>query len=151
MKKILYKILGLVCIILGTIGIFLPILPTTPFLLLAAFLFLRSSEELYNWLMNHPVLGVYLKSYIKYRGIRKEHKIMAISSLWLGILFSVYLVDVLFARIFLLTIAILVTIHLLSFRTLSKSDIEDIEKMEVELKEKDLIKNNIIISKEDPI
>ncbi|MDR2840025.1 MAG: YbaN family protein, partial [Paludibacter sp.] len=57
--KLLFIILGLISLALGIIGIFLPLLPTTPFLLLSAALFARGSQRLYNWLINHRVLGSY--------------------------------------------------------------------------------------------
>ena len=60
--KILLAALGLLSLGLGILGIFLPVLPTTPLLLLAAALFLRSSRPLYDWLLNHPRLGPYIRS-----------------------------------------------------------------------------------------
>ena len=61
--KALYFIAGTVCLILGIIGIILPILPTTPFLLLAAGCYARSSERFYNWLLNNRILGSYIRNY----------------------------------------------------------------------------------------
>lgn len=130
MKKILYRILGILSVILGGIGIVLPILPTTPFLLLAAWAFLRSSDNLYNWLMNHPVLGLYIKSYIKYKGVEKKYKIFAISMLWITIGFSIYLVDKRWLEILLAVIAIGVTIHIASLRTLTKEEVIELEELE---------------------
>ena len=63
--KILLTIAGLVALGLGILGIFLPVLPTTPLLLLAAALFLRSNARLYGWLMNHPKLGVYIRNFME--------------------------------------------------------------------------------------
>lgn len=56
LKKYLLIIMGTISLILGTVGIFIPILPTTPFLLLASYCYIRSSKKLYNWLINHKVL-----------------------------------------------------------------------------------------------
>lgn len=127
MKKLLFKIVGIISVILGTIGIFFPILPTTPFLLLAAWLFLKSSDKLYNWLMNHKVLGIYIKSYIKYRGVERKHKIFALIMLWSTMCISIYLVEKTHLKIILLVIALGVTIHLLKLRTLSKEEVEELE------------------------
>lgn len=56
-KNLVYIALGWVCLALGTVGIFLPLLPTTPFVLLAAFFFSKGSEKLYHWLLRQPTLG----------------------------------------------------------------------------------------------
>lgn len=55
--KVIWAVLGLICIALAMVGVILPLLPTVPFLLLAAFFFARSSERLHNWLLSHPTLG----------------------------------------------------------------------------------------------
>lgn len=114
---------------LGTVGLFLPVIPTTPFLLLAAWSFLNSSQSLYNWLMNHRVLGLYIRSYVEYKGVSRSHKVFAITTLWLTMFLSMYLVDKVFVRLVLGLIGILVTIHLLKLRTLSKAEMEELDKM----------------------
>ncbi|MDO5041475.1 MAG: YbaN family protein [Peptoniphilus sp.] len=129
MKKFLLKLLGLVSVVLGTIGIFLPVIPTTPFLLLAAWSFLNSSDSLYNWLMNHRVLGLYIRSYVEYKGVSKSHKIFAITTLWLTMFLSIYLINKAFVKILLIIIGILVTLHLLKLRTLTKSEMEELDRM----------------------
>ena len=65
MKKNLYIAAGCLSLVLGIIGIFVPVLPTTPFLLLTAWLWLRSSQRLYDWLMSHPHLGKYIRDYME--------------------------------------------------------------------------------------
>ncbi len=70
---------------LGILGIFLPLLPTTPFLLLAAACYIRSSERLYNWLMNNKWIGRYIKNYIEGKGIPLKSKVLSISALWITI------------------------------------------------------------------
>ena len=103
---------------LGIIGIFLPLLPTTPFLLLAAACYIKSSERLYNWLMNNKWIGRYIKNYLEGKGIPLKSKVLSISALWITIGYSVFFVVNIFpVRIILILIAIGVTIHLLSIRT----------------------------------
>ena len=76
---------------LGIIGIFLPLLPTTPFLLLAAACYIRSSERLYSWLINNKWVGRYIKNYLEGKGIPLKSKVLSISALWITIGYSVFL------------------------------------------------------------
>ena len=111
---------------LGILGIFLPLLPTTPFLLLAAVCYIRSSERFYNWLMNNKWLGRYIKNYLEGRGVSLKSKILSISLLWITIGYSVFFVVNIFPiRVILILIAIGVTIHLLSIRTLKQRKGDD--------------------------
>ena len=104
---------------LGILGIFLPLLPTTPFLLLAAACYIRSSERLYNWLMNNKWIGRYIKNYLEGKGVPLKSKVLSISALWITIGYSVFFVVNIFpVRVILILIAIGVTMHLLSIRTL---------------------------------
>ena len=106
---------------LGILGIFLPLLPTTPFLLLAAACYIRSSERFYNWLMNNKWLGNYIKNYLEGKGVSLKSKVLFISLLWITIGYSVvFVVNIFLIRVILILIAIGVTIHLLSIRTLKK-------------------------------
>lgn len=110
--------LGLISLGLGILGIFLPLLPTTPFLLLSAALFMKSSRRLYHWLMNHKYLGKYLQNYIHHKTISKRTKISSISLLWIVIISSIiFIIEKLGIKILLLAIAIAVTIHILSFKS----------------------------------
>ncbi len=108
-------------VVIGLIGIFLPILPTTPFLLLAAWCYARSSERYYKWLINNKWFGDYIKNYQEGKGIPLKIKIFAISFLWITILISVYFfITNIYIRIILIAIAVGVTIHILSIRALKK-------------------------------
>lgn len=110
---------GTFFVVIGIIGIFLPILPTTPFLLLAAWCYAKSSKTFYNWLISNKLFGNYIKNYREGRGIPLKVKIISISFLWITILFSAaFIVTNLFVRIILILIAIGVTIHIRSIRTL---------------------------------
>lgn len=119
LKKYSFILLGSLCLILGTIGIFFPVLPTTPFLLLTAFFYLRSSKKLYHALLNHKVFGPYIYNYITYKAIPKKTKIIALLMLWASIICSIFFIDKLFVGIMLTIIASLVSIHILSLKTLT--------------------------------
>ncbi|MDQ3204135.1 MAG: YbaN family protein [Pseudomonadota bacterium] len=112
---------GWLSVALGMIGIFLPVLPTTPFLLLAAACFARSSPRFYHWLVEHPRLGPLIRDYLEGNGIPLKGKVYAIVSMWISILFSCYLVPLMWARGFMLTSAVLVTVYILRQKTLRKS------------------------------
>jgi uncharacterized membrane protein YbaN (DUF454 family) len=88
--RTLLIIAGIVSLALGIIGIPIPLLPTTPFLLLSAFLFGRSSVKLYNWLINHRYFGPFIRDYREKRGVNLKIKIGSITILWITILYSVF-------------------------------------------------------------
>jgi uncharacterized membrane protein YbaN (DUF454 family) len=114
---------GSISLGLGIIGIILPLLPTTPFLLLAAWCYARSSKKFYIWLINNKRFGRIIKNYYEGKGIPLHVKIYAISLLWVTILLSSYLfIEMLLIRIILIIIATLVTIHILRFPTLKKTE-----------------------------
>lgn len=118
MKWIL-TILGLVSLGLGVMGAFLPVLPTTPLLLLAAALFLRSHKGLYEWLMNHPKLGPYIKNFMVHKAIPLRVKVVALTTLWLTLLYcAIFVAEHWALRLMFIAIAAGVTIHILSYRTL---------------------------------
>ena len=112
--------IGWLSVALGVIGIFLPVLPTTPFLLLAAACFIRSSKRFYLWLVNHRKLGPWIVDYLEGQGIPLKGKVYAISLMWLSIGLSWYLVPLFWARAFMLTSAVLVSLYILRQKTLSK-------------------------------
>jgi uncharacterized membrane protein YbaN (DUF454 family) len=104
---------------LGIIGIFLPLLPTTPFLLLAAACYARSSKRFYNFLLNNKWLGNYIKNYRERKGIPLKIKILSISFLWIVIGYSaIFVVHIFLGKIVIILIAVGVTIHILSIQTL---------------------------------
>ncbi len=111
-KKSIYIFIGIAALILGSIGVFLPLLPTTPFLLLASYCFVRSSKKLHDWLMYRSVFSRYLQNYIKYRAVTLWTKIISISTLWITITVSFVLIDNLYARFSLAVVLLGVTIHL---------------------------------------
>ncbi|ACI93659.1 membrane protein [Afipia carboxidovorans OM5] len=81
-----YLVLGLICVALGFIGVFLPVLPTTPFLILAAACFARSSPRLENWLLSHPRFGPMLRDWRERGAIPRKAKLMALAGTSIGFL-----------------------------------------------------------------
>ena len=119
--KFLLITAGTISIFLGFIGIFLPILPTTPFLLLAAALYSKSSDKFYNWLINNRLFGSFIKNYREGNGITLQAKFISLTSLWLVIGSTIiYAIDNNYVRILLFLIATGVTIHLLLIPTFSR-------------------------------
>jgi hypothetical protein len=113
--------IGWLSVALGVMGIFLPVLPTTPFLLLAAACFVRSSPRFYHWLVDHPRLGPWIRDYVEGNGIPLKGKIYAIGLMWVSIGFSCWLVPLIWARSFMLLSAVLVTVYIVRQKTLRKS------------------------------
>ena len=112
----------MLAVILGTVGVFVPLLPTTPFLLLAAACFVRSSDQMYHWLINHPAFGKYIRNYRDYRAITLLAKIVSLVFLWGTVLYSALaVVESLFMRVLLGLILVGVTIHLLTLKTLTRA------------------------------
>ncbi len=109
---------GTACVGLGFVGMFLPVLPTTPFLLLAAACYARSSRRFYNWLMNNRWFGTMLRNYREGRGLPLKQKITTLLLLWLTIGgTAVFAVTSFWIRLLLLAVAVGVTIHLLKIKT----------------------------------
>ncbi|NLZ81151.1 MAG: DUF454 domain-containing protein [Clostridiales bacterium] len=118
-KKYLFIALGFIFLTLGVIGIVFPVLPTTPFLLLTSYFFVRSSDKLYQWLIHHKVFGAYIYNYVKYKAIRMSAKIMALLMIWITIpLCLIFFLDNIFVRVMLFIIASIVSVYILSLKTL---------------------------------
>lgn len=120
--KIFLAILGGLSLALGIIGIFLPLLPTTPFLLLAAALWMHSSPRLYAWLLSHRRLGEYIRNFRENRAIPLRAKIFSLTLMWTTMLYCIIwpLSAWWWAQVALLGVAIGVTWHILSFATLRR-------------------------------
>jgi uncharacterized membrane protein YbaN (DUF454 family) len=106
---------------LGILGMILPIMPTTVFLLLAAACYAKSSPRFYHWLHTNKLFGKHLKNYQEKKGISLSVKIFSSSVLWISILFSIYMIrntsSFLYISILLLIIALAITIHLFTIKT----------------------------------
>lgn len=124
-KKWLLITAGTLCVALGILGIFLPLLPTTVFFLMAAACYYKSSDKFYIWITTNRVFGQYIKDYRERKVIPLRVKITSIAYLWITILSTaIFFVNALWLRILLIIIAIGVTIHILMVRTAGKKTSE---------------------------
>ena len=117
--EMLLKIAGTAFLIIGGVGIILPLLPTTPFLLLAAVCYARSSERWYNWLLYNRWFGSYIRNWHEGKGIPMRTKILSVVFLIMTIGYSAaFVVPFFIGRVALILIAVCVSVHILSFPTL---------------------------------
>ncbi|MCL2102036.1 MAG: YbaN family protein [Fibromonadales bacterium] len=93
MKRKLFTIFGIICVICGSIGIVLPLVPTTPFLLLAAYLFARSSQRMHKFLLENKVFGKYLSDYFNNKPVPVKQKAVSIFFVLFGIGSTIYFAD----------------------------------------------------------
>lgn len=113
LMKALLVAAGTLSVALGVIGIFLPLMPTTVFLLLAAACYARSSDRFYLWLVNHRWLGTYIRNHYEGRGMRRRDKVITLVALWAGIgATAIWSVDATWIRVILAGIAVAVTAHI---------------------------------------
>ena len=118
LKRRLLIAAGTISTAIGIVGIFVPILPTTPFLLLAAAFYLRSSQKLYDRLLNNRFIGAYVRNYLQGKGMPWKVKMITILLLWITITGSIiFAVQGLIIRAILLIIAIGVSVHILLIKT----------------------------------
>ena len=116
LKRYLFVVLGTIFLAIGIVGIFTPVLPTTPFLLLAAACYLRSSQRFHRWLLHNRVFGSYIRNYTEGRGIPLKVKLFTIALLWITIGISIWAVDNVIVTIVLLLVAVGVTLHIALIR-----------------------------------
>ena len=116
--KPLYAAAGAVSLALAVAGIFLPLLPTTPFLLLASWCFLRGSPAAHRWMHSHPRFGPYLTAYEQGRGIPLRAKVVALALMWTSILSASVYVGISWAAVGMIGVAVGVTIYLVRLRTM---------------------------------
>ena len=127
--RMLWFIAGTICVVLGAIGILLPILPTTPFLLAAAACYYKSSERMHRWLLNNKLFGKYIRNYTEGKGLPMKTKITALSLLWITIIFStVFVLNrllsaflVLPMQLIMVAVAVAVSIHILRLPTFKET------------------------------
>ena len=113
-----FFIAGTITLVLGAVGIVLPVLPTTPFLLLALACYLRSSERMTSWMLNNRYFGKYIRNYTEGKGIPLKTKLFALAILWTAIVYSaVFVIPLLVAQIIMFAVAAAVTLHLVRLPT----------------------------------
>lgn len=124
-RKAILIFAGTVCVGLGVLGMFLPLLPTTVFLLMAAYCYSKSSERFHTWLLTNKVCGKYISNYKSGRGISARQKVSTILMLWASIGFSLWLVNGrLWLSLVLALVAIGVTAHILWLKTYREEEAE---------------------------
>ncbi len=121
-KKALLVAAGSLCIVLAVLGVFLPLLPTTPFLLLASACYVRSSERLHGWLMGNRLLGGYIRNFKERRGIPLRAKVTTVALLWLPLLYSVYRLDILWLELGLVLMGLVWSVLIFRMKTLREGE-----------------------------
>ena len=118
LTRAMFVALGTFFVILGIVGIFVPLLPTTPFLLLASACYLRGSRRMHDWLLSHGRLGAYIRAYEEGRGIPLRAKVVALTMMWASLGFVAYRYPVPWLQALALAIGAGVTVYLLRLPTL---------------------------------
>jgi uncharacterized membrane protein YbaN (DUF454 family) len=108
---------GTIFLAIGAIGVAVPLLPTTPFLLLAAFCYARGSKRLYNWLLEHRYLGIYLRAYERGEGVGNSAKALSLLLLWGTMMATiVFLVDNVVVMLVIVAIGLGVSVHIITIK-----------------------------------
>ena len=116
--RALLIVVGTVAVLLGIVGVFLPLLPTTPFLLLAAWCYARSSKRFYAWLLAHRCLGPYIRNYGEGKGMTRRAKTSTLALLWVAIVVTaVFAIPYWWMQLPLMAIAAAITFYLLRLPT----------------------------------
>jgi len=116
--RVLFFVTGSIFLALGAIGVALPVLPTTPFLLLALACYCRSSERMTYWMLNNKYFGNYIRNYKEGKGIPLKTKLFAITILWITLVYSaIFIIPILIAQVILFGVAVAVTLHLIQLPT----------------------------------
>ena len=100
-KKGFFIIIGLIAFVLGTIGVILPVLPTTPFYLLASFCFVKGSDKFDNWFKGTKLYKKHLESFVNERAMTMKQKVILLAFADIMLLFPIILIDSWHMRIFL--------------------------------------------------
>ena len=117
-RKAVLIFTGTVCVGLGVLGMFLPLMPTTVFLLIAAYCYSRSSERFHTWLLNNRLCGKYISNYKSKNGMTIRQKATTLLTLWISIAFSIWLMSGrLWPTLIISIVAVAVTVHILWIKT----------------------------------
>ncbi|MBY5981612.1 YbaN family protein [Ferrimonas balearica] len=121
-----YLLIGLGCLAVAaaTIGVFMPLIPTVPFLLLATFCFSRSSARMQVWLYNNRLLGPYLRNYLERKGLTKRQLISSLVSMWVGMSIAILIAPVVAVKWGLVAIGVAVSIHLIRMKRLLPGEVD---------------------------
>jgi len=118
LKKGLFVVAGTASLALGCVGMVLPILPTTPFLLLSAACYYKGSERMHRWMLNNRWFGSYIRNYKEGRGLPLKTKVFTLALLWTVICYSALaIVNMLIVQVVLLVIAVGVSFHIITLPT----------------------------------
>ena len=118
MKSKFLIFIGSLSLFLGLLGIALPLLPTTPFLLLSATCYFHGSDKLYHWLMAHPTLCPYIHLFREEKAIPLRVKVVSVTMVWVTLLYCIFfVVNSLWIKLLLLFLAIAISWHILSYAT----------------------------------
>jgi hypothetical protein len=124
-KKGTFIVAGTISLGLGAAGVFLPILPTTPFLLLSATCYYKGSERMHRWILNNKLFGSYIRNYKEGKGISKNAKILTLFLLWITIGYtSFFITSNYVVQLVFFTIAVAVTVHVATLPTFRKSQLK---------------------------
>jgi uncharacterized membrane protein YbaN (DUF454 family) len=116
--RVALLVLGTICVVLGAVALFIPVVPTTPFLLGAAACYARSSERFYQALLNHRLFGRFIRNYREKGGFTRGQKAAAIGTLWPAVLVSAFFAPTpMWMRITLVVAAGAATVYLLRLKT----------------------------------
>jgi len=115
-KKFTLAAAGFISLVLGVIGIVLPLLPTTPFVLLSAACFSMSNKKLETWLLKSRIFGPFIENYRTGKGISKARKVFTINYLWFGLITSIIVIRTTFIFLILSIVGIGVTVHILTIK-----------------------------------
>ena len=123
-KRLLFVTLGTLFLVVGIVGIVVPILPTTPFLLLATSFYARGSEKFHHWLLNNRILGAYIRHYVDGKGMPLRVKLFTLALLWTAISITMaFAIDELAVRIILVLVTIGVSVHIALIKGYQKPEI----------------------------
>lgn len=123
-KRTIYLVIGFFFVGLAFIGVFVPVMPTTVFLILATWSFMRSSEKYYIWLTTNRYFGRMIRNYNTFRGIEHKTRIKSLIVLWITLIVSMLLVKIWWVILILIAVGIGVTWHLFALRTLTEEEIK---------------------------
>ncbi|MCV6607479.1 MAG: YbaN family protein [Campylobacterales bacterium] len=121
-KRTVFLILGFLFLFLGFLGVLLPGLPTTPFILLATASFVRSSPKLHQWLLEHKIFGVMIKNWQKHKGVTRKTKNIAFLLIFAGAIYSYLVIENIYILIVVFFIQLIPIIILTRLNVISSKE-----------------------------